>query len=159
MLLDLRTSTSAIYPLSYTTLFRSRPREPDAREIARQHVLALRSDTALDPRDEIVEGPLAHLAVESAVTRGAHHALQDRKSTRLNSSHLGISYAVFCLKKKTKRQTLNFRQWNRSPTPLTQPFPRPRISPTRGQTRTTTRTCERSPIYCYTRQSRSGCTH
>src|SRR5262245_63994272 len=29
-------------------------------------------------------------------------ALLDRKSTRLNSSHLGISYAVFCLKKKTK---------------------------------------------------------
>src|SRR5258705_5211731 len=28
----------------------------------------------------------------------------DRKSTRLNSSHLGISYAVFCLKKKKKRQ-------------------------------------------------------
>src|SRR5262245_63124270 len=28
--------------------------------------------------------------------------LQDRKSTRLNSSHLGISYAVFCLKKKTR---------------------------------------------------------
>src|SRR5436853_3362462 len=28
---------------------------------------------------------------------------QDRKSTRLNSSHLGISYAVFCLKKKTER--------------------------------------------------------
>src|SRR5262245_63955564 len=28
--------------------------------------------------------------------------LKDRKSTRLNSSHLGISYAVFCLKKKTK---------------------------------------------------------
>src|SRR5262245_66371840 len=28
------------------------------------------------------------------------HTLQDRKSTRLNSSHLGISYAVFCLKKK-----------------------------------------------------------
>src|SRR5205814_10269959 len=29
---------------------------------------------------------------------------QDRKSTRLNSSHLGISYAVFCLKKKTKKK-------------------------------------------------------
>src|SRR5262245_65671920 len=29
----------------------------------------------------------------------------DRKSTRLNSSHLGISYAVFCLKKKKKKQT------------------------------------------------------
>src|SRR5437899_4817948 len=32
-------------------------------------------------------------------------AVSDRKSTRLNSSHLGISYAVFCLKKKTHRQT------------------------------------------------------
>src|SRR5258705_6062386 len=31
--------------------------------------------------------------------------LQDRKSTRLNSSHLGISYAVFCLKKKKKNAT------------------------------------------------------
>src|SRR5262245_63002804 len=31
------------------------------------------------------------------------NAAQDRKSTRLNSSHLGISYAVFCLKKKTKK--------------------------------------------------------
>src|SRR5205814_8857957 len=30
----------------------------------------------------------------------------DRKSTRLNSSHLGISYAVFCLKKKTENQSL-----------------------------------------------------
>src|SRR5437899_7944415 len=31
----------------------------------------------------------------------AHFRQRDRKSTRLNSSHLGISYAVFCLKKKT----------------------------------------------------------
>src|SRR5262245_64638109 len=31
-------------------------------------------------------------------------ALEDRKSTRLNSSHLGISYAVFCLKKKKNLQ-------------------------------------------------------
>src|SRR3712207_8023270 len=31
---------------------------------------------------------------------------KDRKSTRLNSSHANISYAVFCLKKKTKTQTL-----------------------------------------------------
>src|SRR5437899_8191008 len=30
--------------------------------------------------------------------------LKDRKSTRLNSSHLGISYAVFCLKKKSSNQ-------------------------------------------------------
>src|SRR5205814_6262180 len=40
-------------------------------------------------------------------------SLQDRKSTRLNSSHLGISYAVFRLKKK-KKQTPNVRQNPRS---------------------------------------------
>src|SRR5438045_7081410 len=39
-----------------------------------------------------------------------HRSPQDRKSTRLNSSHLGISYAVFCLKKKKK----NFETDNRS---------------------------------------------
>src|SRR3712207_7420473 len=32
--------------------------------------------------------------------RGGHRAVRDRKSTRLNSSHANISYAVFCLKKK-----------------------------------------------------------
>src|SRR5499426_4416662 len=35
---------------------------------------------------------------------------QDRKSTRLNSSHLGISYAVFCLKKKKKTHYANPRK-------------------------------------------------
>src|SRR3989442_11726911 len=35
--------------------------------------------------------------------------IQDRKSTRLNSSHVRISYAVFCLKKKKKTQ--NIRKW------------------------------------------------
>src|SRR6266480_5093686 len=34
----------------------------------------------------------------------AHHHVGDRKSTRLNSSHMSISYAVFCLKKKKKKQ-------------------------------------------------------
>src|SRR5438067_5892530 len=37
---------------------------------------------------------------EAAVRDGPH---QDRKSTRLNSSHVSISYAVFCLKKKKKK--------------------------------------------------------
>src|SRR5262245_63421775 len=36
--------------------------------------------------------------------RAAAASRRDRKSTRLNSSHLGISYAVFCLKKKKKRK-------------------------------------------------------
>src|SRR5438045_5332278 len=39
--------------------------------------------------------------VSRAQMRGAS---RDRKSTRLNSSHLGISYAVFCLKKKKKKK-------------------------------------------------------
>src|SRR3989442_9522754 len=34
-----------------------------------------------------------------------HRQIIDRKSTRLNSSHVRISYAVFCLKKKTTQQT------------------------------------------------------
>src|ERR1039458_6178254 len=47
----------------------------------------------------------------------------DRKSTRLNSSHLGISYAVFCLKKKENRTT-------RPPVPLpAPPAPLPRLPP------------------------------
>src|SRR3989454_7614931 len=50
------------------------------------------------------------------VTRGGGHVpgncfqgdIQDRKSTRLNSSHLVISYAVFCLKKKKKEDAMYF---------------------------------------------------
>src|SRR5262245_62458118 len=40
--------------------------------------------------------------------------LRDRKSTRLNSSHLGISYAVFCLKKKktTKQRRMRAKRHN-----------------------------------------------
>src|SRR5690349_23570197 len=38
---------------------------------------------------------------------------QDRKSTRLNSSHVEISYAVFCLKKKNKRERRSYR-WSQS---------------------------------------------
>src|SRR2546426_7220094 len=41
---------------------------------------------------------------------GPDGAGRDRKSTRLNSSHLVISYAVFCLKKKKKRKKKNIEQ-------------------------------------------------
>src|SRR5947199_10311013 len=55
----------------------------------------------------IFERRHARQRVVRAVARGgdAVHCFcgQDRKSTRLNSSHLGISYAVFCLKKKKKK--------------------------------------------------------
>src|SRR3712207_7488293 len=36
---------------------------------------------------------------------------QDRKSTRLNSSHANISYAVFCLKKKRRNHGTSYRHW------------------------------------------------
>src|SRR3712207_7588581 len=41
--------------------------------------------------------------VVDGVTRAEGDRLRDRKSTRLNSSHANISYAVFCLQKKTRR--------------------------------------------------------
>src|SRR2546426_5540236 len=43
------------------------------------------------------------LAGETARSDAGHEGAVDRKSTRLNSSHLVISYAVFCLKKKSSR--------------------------------------------------------
>src|SRR5690625_3419501 len=53
--------------------------------------------------DEVGPIPLQHIANSAALL--SRPDLQDRKSTRLNSSHVAISYAVFCLKKKntTKR--------------------------------------------------------
>src|SRR5262245_62576956 len=44
--------------------------------------------------------PGVHAVITGADVRGGLWGRADRKSTRLNSSHLGISYAVFCLKKK-----------------------------------------------------------
>src|SRR3712207_8225747 len=49
---------------------------------------------------------LPAVAQPGAVDRaGQGHPARDRKSTRLNSSHANISYAVFCLKKKKKHET------------------------------------------------------
>src|SRR5438045_8517459 len=53
---------------------------------------------------------LAAIEARIVALRAAHFThrlapIRDRKSTRLNSSHLGISYAVFCLKKKKKKTT------------------------------------------------------
>src|SRR5688572_33145175 len=53
---------------------------------------------------ELIDGPVL-VEVRAAVRTVAHVLLDlDRKSTRLNSSHSQISYAVFCLKKKKKKQ-------------------------------------------------------
>src|SRR3712207_8751368 len=81
------------YPLfPYTTLYRStRPREPRSHRCTRND-----RDHTRPPRAS-VEGPRAHR--DESDDRIPHES-QDRKSTRLNSSHANISYAAFCLKKK-----------------------------------------------------------
>src|SRR5690348_17792391 len=53
----------------------------------------------------VVVGDLANPIYSELVKLLERHALGDRKSTRLNSSHPSISYAVFCLKKKKKQKT------------------------------------------------------
>src|SRR2546422_7012455 len=58
-------------------------------------------------RAELVEEPKVHRAARE-------HAVRDRKSTRLNSSHGYISYAVFCLKKKKNKQQLNKSTTNKT---------------------------------------------
>src|SRR3712207_7119385 len=88
-----RTPRSTLFP--YTTLFRSRfGRERDGRWLAVACV-AIVLGLASDPSFAIAIGGLA-LAV--VLCEGDRRI--DRKSTRLNSSHANISYAVFCLKKK-----------------------------------------------------------
>src|SRR5690554_4444092 len=52
----------------------------------------------------VIGHEIAHVIAQHSNERlGQQIALQDRKSTRLNSSHIRISYAVFCLKKKTTK--------------------------------------------------------
>src|SRR5690242_21211661 len=83
-----RPPRSTLFP--YTTLFRS------LRGVAAR--LRQTEQTARSTADRSTQGT-ADREPESGTT-GGH--LQDRKSTRLNSSHMSISYAVFCLKKKKK---------------------------------------------------------
>src|SRR5438034_8086763 len=80
-LLIRRPPRSTLFP--YTTLFRSLRRGPRLPH----------------PRGRDLRRPDARRRGQPRAVRGA-----DRKSTRLNSSHTVISYAVFCLKKKKKKQ-------------------------------------------------------
>src|SRR5690349_23865134 len=85
-----RPPRSTLFP--YTTLFRSLPRRrPAARGGAAGRCPRLRAAPARPRRGGVGGG-------------GARPGPGDRKSTRLNSSHVEISYAVFCLKKKKKKK-------------------------------------------------------
>src|SRR3712207_7373466 len=90
-----RPPRSTLFP--YTTLFRS---QDGVAHQPRQRALV-----AVDRRDQVLEGavhdlgPLLRVELLGQRRRAPHVA--DRKSTRLNSSHANISYAVFCLKKNT----------------------------------------------------------
>src|SRR5207253_6138223 len=94
-----RPPSSTLFP--YTTLFRSLVQPPF-------HLVAGgRADGRFDAR--VREPPHQH--VHGPVSEATHllgvepqRIVVDRKSTRLNSSHVAISYAVFCLKKKNKEQ-------------------------------------------------------
>src|SRR3712207_8981919 len=96
-----RPPRSTLFP--YTTLFRS-SRRADRREPAHEGV---RGQPGPDPGGAARPGGDAFRR-ERGAPRGARPVghregdrREDRKSTRLNSSHANISYAVFCLKKKT----------------------------------------------------------
>src|SRR3712207_8995715 len=93
-----RPPRSTLFP--YTTLFRSD--HVHERMLHRaQHALGLlrlrEPERGVEARDHPVE-LLEH--VVRVVERAVREDVGDRKSTRLNSSHANISYAVFCLKKK-----------------------------------------------------------
>src|SRR2546426_6978308 len=91
-----RPPRSTLFP--YTTLFRSRRRTFHVHD--RSHLLALREPVRGHGRRD---GRARRL--ERRERRRAGEDLRDRKSTRLNSSHLVISYAVFCLKKKKNEKS------------------------------------------------------
>src|SRR3712207_8543643 len=88
-----RPPRSTLFP--YPTLFRS----TDPGELASQVKEFSRSSERKDVHDELPHPP------DQPTSPKLRSRSLDRKSTRLNSSHANISYAVFCLKKKKKSPT------------------------------------------------------
>src|SRR2546427_6390103 len=93
-----RPPRSTLFP--YTTLFRS---EAAGRETCATQVWLAGVFRVLC--EERRRASLAGGRASGAVCSQRHAVRRDRKSTRLNSSHSQISYAVFCLKKKKKKKT------------------------------------------------------
>src|SRR3712207_8474365 len=99
-----RPPRSTLFP--YTTLFRSAAGHT---RNGRRQQLALLYDPragvparALGPGHRAAGHTLARPRRADVALLGDRRRAEDRKSTRLNSSHANISYAVFCLKKKNK---------------------------------------------------------
>src|SRR5256885_3412607 len=93
-----RPPRSTLFP--YTTLFRSRAHQlarPEDRHAAAQ-VVEPATVLVIQPCQHRPPGIGLQITARSPLEYSCCH--RDRKSTRLNSSHLVISYAVFCLKKK-----------------------------------------------------------
>src|SRR2546430_7925440 len=97
-----RPPRSTLFP--YTTLFRSKEADKKETHIVRADGSAISSFTnirTVEPGDSIIVPPKAEEKYRMLPTiRDVVQTIGDRKSTRLNSSHSQISYAVFCLKKK-----------------------------------------------------------
>src|SRR3712207_8401160 len=98
-----RPPRSTLFP--YTTLFRSHQRRRRRHAEGALRPARLRRGAAAHAR-RARDGRLA-LLEDPAPARVVARLAQDRKSTRLNSSHANISYAVFCLKKKKKHTQYN----------------------------------------------------
>src|SRR3712207_7322465 len=94
-----RPPRSTLFP--YTTLFRSQPVSQRAGRLSRRCVcLTGMSTRALGAY--LARPSVGDQGTAESEPGGADQETGDRKSTRLNSSHANISYAVFCLKKKTQ---------------------------------------------------------
>src|SRR5438034_6578496 len=94
-----RPPRSTLFP--YTTLFRSTRADDMGVKVVRA---LMRRNPKIPPEriGDVIYAATAQVG-DQGLTLGRDVAL-DRKSTRLNSSHTVISYAVFCLKKKKKKQ-------------------------------------------------------
>src|SRR5438477_8105887 len=93
----------------------------DATATTEIYTLSLHDALPISLRQERREGRVAGVCCAPCRVPAA----RDRKSTRLNSSHMSISYAVFCLKKKTNthnRGTLPFILWSLNHRRLTSSF-------------------------------------
>src|SRR3989442_10668889 len=98
-----RPPRSTLFP--YTTLFRSEAAFFGDDTYINIHSTAFPGG---EIRGQIIRQTQTALASGTATGTGSEASAVDRKSTRLNSSHVRISYAVFCLKKKKNKYQTNY---------------------------------------------------